>query len=84
MFVVIAFEVALSQIEDLFLEQKFGDDWRAWASKTSAFFPRFGDSKHVLPQRTFWQAFFADSSTWLWLLFCNLLLVLRKVAFFYV
>ena len=84
MFVVIVFEVALSQIEDMFLEQKFGDDWRAWASKTPAIFPRLGDAKHVLPQRTFWQAFFADSSTWLWLLFCNLLLVLRKVAYFYV
>ena len=83
-FVVIAFEVALSQIEDRFLEQKFGDAWRAWASKTPAILPRLGDTKHVLPQRSFWQAFFADSSTWIWLLFCNLLLVLRKVAVFYV
>ena len=84
MFVVAAFEIALSRIEDRFLEQKFGDVWRAWAAKTPAFIPRPCDSKHVLPQRTFCQAFFADSSTWLWLLFCNLLLVLRKVAVFYV
>lgn len=83
-FVVVAFEKALSRIEDRFLERKFGDVWRAWALKTPAFLPRLGESKHVPPQRTFWQAFFADSSTWLWLLFCNLLLVLRKVMVFYV
>lgn len=97
MLVVVAFEIALSKIEDRFLEQKFGDAWRAWASRTPATLPHlcasrsscckersFCDSKHVPPQRTFWQAFFADSSTWLWLLFCNLLLVLRKMAVFYV
>lgn len=91
-FVVVAFEVALSRIEDRFLERKFGDAWRAWASKTPAVFPHLGallgesrcDSKHVLLQRTFSQAFFADSSTWLWLLFCNFLLVIRKVVVFYV
>ena len=84
-FVVVAFEKALSRIEDRFLERKFGDVWRAWALKTPAFFPRFrSDSKHASAQRTFWQAFFADSSTWLWLFFCNLLLLLRKVAVFYV
>ena len=83
-FVVVAFEKSLSRIEDRFLERKFGDVWRAWALKTPAFLPRLGESKPVPPQRTFWQAFFADSSTWLWLLFCNLLLVLRKVMVFYV
>ena len=94
-FAVVLFEVALARIEDRFLERKFGDLWRAWAKKTPAFFPRFkqtlgdGDcdspvSDSVAPQRTFWQAFFADSSTWLWLMFCNLVLVLRKVVAFYV
>ena len=93
--VIVLFEVALARIEDRFLERKFGDLWRAWAKKTPAFFPRFkqtlGDggcdslvSASVAPQRTFWQAFFADSSTWLWLMFCNLVLVLRKVVAFYV
>ena len=88
MLVVVAFEIALSRIEDRFLEKTFGDVWRAWVAKTPAFFPRFGGSacgsSRVPAQRTFWQAFFADSSSWLWLLFCNLLLVLRKVAVFYV
>jgi hypothetical protein len=96
MIVVVAFEVALSRIEDHFLEQKFGDAWRAWASKTPAVLPHWSsplcslrkdsccDSKHVPPQRTFWQAFFADFSTWFWIFFCNLLLVLRKMVVFYV
>ena len=91
MLVVVAFEIALSRIEDRFLEKKFGDVWRAWALKTPAFFPRWNvasassrGSCVILSQRTFWQAFLADSSSWLWLLFCNLLLVLRKVAVFYV
>ena len=92
MLVVIAFEMALSRIEDRFLERKFGDVWRLWASETPAFFPRLrashgdcAEKLRMLPlQRTFWQAFFADSSTWLWLLFCNLSLVVRKVVAFYV
>ena len=69
MVVVVAFEVALSRIEDRFLEQKFGDVWRAWVRKTPAFAPHLGlwggsscDSEHVPAQRAFWQAFFADSS----------------------
>ena len=92
MLVVIAFEMALSRIEDRFLERKFGDVWRLWAGVTPAFCPRLkalrgerAEDLRVVPlQRTFWQAFFADTSTWLWLLFCNLLLVVRKVVVFYV
>ena len=92
MLVVIAFEVALSRIDDRFLERKFGGVWRLWAGVTPAFCPRLkashgdcAEKLRMLPlQRTFWQAFFADSSTWLWLLFCNLLLVVRKVVVFYV
>lgn len=92
MLVVIAFEVTLSRIEDRFLERKFGDVWRLWAGVTPAFCPRLkalrgerAEDLRVVPlQRTFWQAFFADTSTWLWLLFCNLLLVVRKVVVFYV
>ena len=81
---IILFEITLARIEDRFLERKFGDAWRDWAVKTPAFVPRLDKSSVVLPQRTVWQAFFADSSTWLWLLFCNLLLVLLKVTDFYV
>lgn len=81
---VFLFETGLARIEDRFLENKFGDAWRAWASKTPAFWPRFGNSCGVNPQRSVWQAFFADTSTWLWLLFSNLLLVLLKVMVLYV
>jgi hypothetical protein len=91
--------MTLAQIEDRFLENKFQDTWREWASKTPSFLPRLrapsgpcrndssafsGDSCAIPPQRTFWRAFFADASTWLWLLFCNLLFVLLKVTDFYV
>ncbi len=96
---VILFEMTLARIEDRFLENKFQDAWREWASKTPSFLPRLrapfgpcrndssalsGDSCAIPPQRTFWRAFFADTSTWLWLLFCNLLFVLLKVTVFYV
>ena len=81
---VILFEIKLARIEDRFLENRFGDAWRAWAVKTPAFVSRWGITSVVLPQRTVWQAFLADASTWVWLLFCNLLLVLLKMMVFYV
>ena len=79
---VVLFEVVLARIEDRFLENKFGKTWRKWASATPAFFPHFIKLPSYRPQRSFWQAFFADRSTWLWLLFCNLVLILRKVVFY--
>lgn len=79
---VVLFEVELARIEDRFLENKFGETWRKWASATPAFFPHFIKLPLYRPQRSFWQAFFADRSTWLWLLFCNLVLILRKVVFY--
>lgn len=82
--IVVLFEMTLARIEDRFLEGRFGETWRAWARVTPAFFPHFVKLPSSRPQRTFWQAFFADRSTWLWLLFCNLVLVLRKLVVFYV
>ena len=79
---VVLLEVELARIEDRFLENKFGETWRKWASATPAFFPYFIKLPLYRPQRSFWQAFFADRSTWLWLLFCNLVLILRKVVFY--
>ena len=79
---VVLLEVELARIEDRFLENKFGETWRKWASATPAFFPHFIKLPLYRPQRSFWQAFFADRSTWLWLLFCNLVLILRKVVFY--
>ena len=81
--VVVTFEVALARIEDRFLEDRFGEAWRAWARVTPAFFPHLASSTPHPTQRSFLSAFFADRSTWLWLLFCNLVLILRKVVVFY-
>ena len=91
------FEYALARAEDRFLEEKFGDTWRAWAQKTpmstaniEAFFCRNSDgsSKPAIneaipatsgPKRTVLQAFRADSSTWFWFVFFNLIMVLIKI-----
>lgn len=77
------FEYALAHAEDRFLEEKFGDTWRAWAQKTpmttanieALFCRNSGDS----PARTVLQAFRADASTWFWFVFFNLIMVLLKI-----
>lgn len=76
------FEFALAHAEDRFLEEKFGDTWRAWAQRTpmstanieALFCHNSGDS----PARTVLQAFRADASTWFWFVFFNLIMVLIK------
>lgn len=76
------FEYALACAEDRFLEEKFGDTWRAWAQRTpmttanieALFCRNSGDS----PARTVLQAFRADASTWFWFVFFNLIMVLIK------
>jgi len=81
------FEYALARAEDRFLEQKFGDTWRAWAQKTpmssADINAILGDKKAnsgaSLPQRTVFQAFKADASTWFWFVFFNLIMVLLKI-----
>lgn len=81
------FEYALARAEDRFLEEKFGDTWRAWAQKTpmstADIHAIFGDKKTnsgvSLPQRTVFQAFRADASTWFWFVFFNLIMVLLKI-----
>lgn len=77
------FEYALARAEDRFLEEKFGDTWRAWAQRTpmttanieALFCRNSGDS----PARTVLQAFRADASTWFWFVFFNLIMVLLKI-----
>ena len=81
------FEYALARAEDRFLEEKFGDTWRAWAQRTpmstADIHAIFGDKKTnsgvSLPQRTVFQAFKADASTWFWFVFFNLIMVLLKI-----
>ena len=76
------FEYALARAEDRFLEEKFGDTWRAWAQRTpmttaniEALFCRNSGGS---PARTVLQAFRADASTWFWFGFFNLIMVLIK------
>lgn len=86
---VLLFEIFLARAEDSFLKAKFGDAWRHWAGQTP-FIPwnivavcrqcrrgRCGDAA-VPPENSFFRAFCADRSTWAWLLFYNLVLVLIK------
>jgi protein-S-isoprenylcysteine O-methyltransferase Ste14 len=77
------FEFALARAEDRFLEEKFGDTWRAWAQRTpmssaniKVFFCRNSGGS---PARTVLQAFRADTSTWFWFVFFNLIMVLLKI-----
>jgi protein-S-isoprenylcysteine O-methyltransferase Ste14 len=80
---IVLFEFALARAEDRFLEEKFGDTWRAWAQRTpmttaniEAFFCRNSGGS---PARTVLQAFRADTSTWFWFVFFNLIMVLLKI-----
>ena len=86
---VLLFEIFLARAEDSFLEAKFGEAWRNWAAR-SPFVPwnivavcrKCGacrrDGAAVPPESSFFRAFCADRSTWVWLLFYNLVLVLIK------
>jgi len=88
--VLFSFEFLLSRLEDRFLEDRFGDDWREWAAVTPAFFPRLinrgfavGGSagrgaKTPMKSRSFFASFRADTSTWFWLVFAIAVIVARK------
>lgn len=87
---LVAFEVLLSKMEDRYLENRFGDEWRTWSAETPAFIPRLSlnGSHHIeavdaLPvgerkARSFLASFKADASTWLWLAVGVALIVARK------
>jgi len=77
--VVVAFEMYLSKLDDRFLESRFGDEWRVWASQTPAFVPR--EFHREGPMRSARAAFVADHFTWLWMIMIVLLIILRKVPF---
>jgi len=79
---ILVFEYLLARAEDRYLKKKFGDTWQSWARTTPAFplnpavlFP----AKAPTPMRTFFQAFKADASTWLWFTVLNLLIILVKI-----
>lgn len=84
---LVVFEVLLSKMEDRYLESRFGEEWRKWAAKTPAFFPRLAPmseteksrSAKFVP-RSFGESFRTDTSTWFWLVFCVSLILLRKMV----
>lgn len=84
--VLVMFEIVLSRLEDRYLETRFQDLWRNWKSATPAFVPyksrgsRSGSANgNSSTPRSFIQSFKADKSTWIWLCFFIVLLVLRKI-----
>ncbi|MBP5246790.1 MAG: ABC transporter permease [Fibrobacter sp.] len=82
MFVTL-FVFSLAKAEDSFLEKKFGELFLKWAERTPMFFPSsFSTSKEEWTcqtgKRSVLKAFAADRWTWVWLIFCTLLLILRR------
>ena len=77
--VLVAFEAYLGNLDDRFLEKKFGDEWKIWAQQTPAFFPR--EFHRSGPMRSAREAFLSDHFTWLWMTMILLLIVVRKIAF---
>ncbi len=81
--IVTLFVFSLAKAEDSFLEKTFGERFVKWADRTPMFFPsRFSDSKEELARsvgkRSVLTAVVADRWTWMWLIFCTLLLILRR------
>ena len=69
MLAVVAFEILLDQAENVFLKKKFGEEWDGW--------------KNLEPNPyriSLFKAFCNDVSTWWWLLFCNLILLVLKLV----
>lgn len=86
-----AFEFLLSRLEDRYLENRFGDEWRKWAAATPAFFPRLTlgnkTAAHLHPEkdcapakRSFLSAARADASTWFWLAVVVAIILFRKTV----
>ena len=80
---VTLFVFSLAKAEDTFLEQKFGERFVKWAERTPMFFPsrllaQSTDSSLSVKKRSVLMAFVADRWTWGWLIFCTLLLILRR------
>lgn len=84
---LVSFEVLLSKMEDRYLENRFGDEWRTWSKGTPAFIPRINlkdflskkENEERPSCRSFGEAFRADACTWVWLLFSVAIVLFRKV-----
>jgi len=82
MFVTL-FVFSLAKAEDAFLEQRFGERFLKWAERTPMFFPSRllnlpTENSLSVGKRSVLTAFVADRWTWMWLIFCTLLLIFRR------
>ena len=76
---LLAFGYHLSKLDDRYLEQRYGDEWKVWSMNTPAFIPR---EIHVPgPKRSAKEAILADMSTWIWLALMVFFVLFRKVDF---
>ena len=76
---LLAFGMRLAKLDDRYLEQRYGDEWKLWAMHTPAFIPR---EIHVPgPLRSGKEAIIADMFTWIWLALMVGLVLFRKIDF---
>ena len=76
---MLAFGMRLAKLDDHYLEQRYGDEWKIWAMHTPAFIPR---EIHVPGKlRSAKEAIIADTWSWFWLALMIALVLFRKVDF---
>lgn len=76
---LLLFGLRLAKLDDRYLEERYGDEWKLWAMQTPAFIPR---EIHVPgPLRSGKEAIAADMSTWIWLALMVGLVLFRKIDF---
>lgn len=76
---MLAFGMRLAKLDDHYLEQRYGDEWKIWAMHTPAFIPR---EIHVPGKlRSAKEAIIADTWSWFWLALMIALILFRKVDF---
>jgi protein-S-isoprenylcysteine O-methyltransferase Ste14 len=76
---LLLFGLRLAKLDDRYLEERYGDEWKLWAMHTPAFIPR---EIHVPgPLRSGKEAIMADMATWIWLALMIGLVLFRKIDF---
>ena len=76
---MLAFGMRLAKLDDRYLEERYGDEWKIWAMHTPAFIPR---EIHVPGKlRSAKEAIIADTWSWFWLALMIALVLFRKVDF---
>ena len=75
---LVAYDLKLAKLDDVYLEKRYGEEWRLWAAKTPAFIPR---DNHVTGElRSAKEAIVGDTCTWIWLALIVALVSFRKVG----